>query len=363
MSDLLLRLKKSSKIDRTNILSKSDFFKPTKPLPTPIYGLNVAMGASLKGGVTPGLVVWAGPSKHFKTSYVLLCLKAYLDSDPTAIGMWYDSEFGSPQSYFEAFGIDTNRVLHIPITNIEDLKFDLVNQLNEIKRGDKVMICVDSVGNLASKKEVEDAINEKAVADMTRAKQLKSLFRMVTPILTLKDLPLHVVNHTYQTQEMYSKTVVSGGTGIYYSANSIFIIGRQQEKDDNGLSGFNFVVNIEKSRSVREKKKISITVHYGKGINRWSGLLDIALESGHVIKPKNGWYAKVNKETGEVDTKNYREAHTNSKEFWMPIIEDPSFEAWINSNYGISQSEMVVSDDEIDVAVSEGDDLGTFLND
>lgn len=166
---------------------------------------------------------------------------------------------------------------------------------------------------------------------------------------------------SHNTQEMYSKTVVSGGTGIYYSANSIFIIGRQQEKDDNGLSGFNFVVNIEKSRGVREKKKISITVHYGKGINRWSGLLDIAMESGHVIKPKNGWYAKVNKETGEVDTKNYREAQTNCKEFWMPIIEDPSFEEWINANYGISQSEMVVSDEDIDVAVSDGDELDLDL--
>lgn len=211
MSDLLLRLKKSSKLEKTDILSKSDFFKPTEQIPTAIPALNIALGASLKGGITPGLIVWAGPSKHFKTSYQLLVLRAYLDKYPEAIGIWYDSEFGSPQSYFESFGIDTNRILHCPITNIEELKFDLVHQLNEIKRGDKVMICVDSVGNLASKKEVEDAINEKAVADMTRAKQLKSLFRMVTPVLTMKDITMSVVNHTYQTQEMYSKTVVSGG--------------------------------------------------------------------------------------------------------------------------------------------------------
>jgi preprotein translocase subunit YajC len=214
MSELLQRLKKSSKIDRTDILSKSDFFKVIDPVPTAVPALNIALGASLKGGVTPGLIIWAGPSKHFKTSYQLLYLKAYLDKYPEAIGMWYDSEFGSPQAYFESFGIDPNRVLHIPITNIEELKFDLVNQLNEIKRGDKVMICVDSVGNLASKKEVEDAMNEKAVADMTRAKQLKSLFRMITPVLTMKDLPMSVVNHTYMTQEMYSKTIVSGGCVI-----------------------------------------------------------------------------------------------------------------------------------------------------
>lgn len=356
MSELLNRLKKSSKLDRTNILSKSDFFKPSVPIPTPIPALNIALGASLKGGVTPGLVIWAGPSKHFKTSYMLLALKCFLDSHPEAIGLWYDSEFGSPQSYFEAFGIDTTRVLHVPITNIEELKFDLVSQLGEMKRGDRIMICVDSVGNLASKKELEDAINEKAVADMTRAKQLKSLFRMVTPILAIKDLPMHVVNHTYQTQEMYSKTVVSGGTGIYYSANSIFIIGRQQEKDDDGLSGFNFVVNIEKSRKVREKKKISITVHYGKGIDKWSGLLDIALESGHVIKPKNGWYARVNKETGEIEAKSWREKNTHSKEFWQQILDDPSFEKWIQENYGISESDMIVSDEAIEMAVAESFD-------
>ena len=216
MSDLLLRLKKSSKLEKTDILSKSDFFRPAEQIPTAIPALNIALGASLKGGVTPGLIIWAGPSKHFKTSYQLLVLRAYLDKYPEAIGVWYDSEFGSPQSYFESFGIDTNRILHCPITNIEELKFDLVHQLNEIKRSDKVMICVDSVGNLASKKEVEDAINEKAVADMTRAKQLKSLFRMVTPVLTMKDIPMSVVNHTYQcgTEDMMVSTPDRGAVSL-----------------------------------------------------------------------------------------------------------------------------------------------------
>lgn len=209
--DLLSKLKKNTKLDRVSVLSESDFFNKSKPIPTPIYILNIAMGASLKGGIEPGLSIWAGPSKHFKTSYLLTSLKAFLDSDPNAIGIFFDSEFGSPPSYFAAFGIDPNRILHVPVTNVEELKFEIMNQLEQISKGDKVMICVDSVGNLASKKEVEDAINEKSVADMTRAKQFKSLFRMVTPVLALKELPMHVVAHTYDTMEMYSKKVVSGG--------------------------------------------------------------------------------------------------------------------------------------------------------
>lgn len=95
--------------------------------------------------------------------------------------------------------------------NIEEFKIDCIKQLEAIEDGDKVLILIDSVGNLASKKEIEDALNEKSVADMTRAKQLKSCFRMFTPYLTLKKVPMIAINHTYQTQETYSKTIVSGG--------------------------------------------------------------------------------------------------------------------------------------------------------
>lgn len=354
--DLLSKLKKNTKLDRVSILSESDFFNKSKPIPTPIYILNIAMGASLKGGIEPGLSIWAGPSKHFKTSYLLTSLKAFLDSDPNAIGIFFDSEFGSPPSYFAAFGIDPNRILHVPVTNVEELKFEIMNQLEQISKGDKVMICVDSVGNLASKKEVEDAINEKSVADMTRAKQFKSLFRMVTPVLALKELPMHVVAHTYDTMEMYSKKVVSGGTGQYYSANNIYIIGRQQEKDGTEIAGYNFVINIEKSRTVKEKKKFVVSVLYDKGIDKYSGLLDLALASGHVIKPKMGWYARVNKETGEIiDTTNLREKATHTKEFWDPILNDPTFEEWIQNEFKVSATEMLVSDEDIEDALEEMD--------
>jgi hypothetical protein len=134
-----------------------------------------------------------------------------LDKYPESVLLFYDSEFGSPQSYFQSFGIDLERVFHTPITDIEQLKFDLMQQINNIERGDKVIVLIDSIGNLASKKEVDDALEGKSAADMTRAKQVKSLFRMVTPHLTLKDIPMVVINHTYKTMELYAKDVVGGG--------------------------------------------------------------------------------------------------------------------------------------------------------
>ncbi len=226
MSALLEKLKKNSTIKETNILADSIIFAKKDMVPTKIPVINVALSGRLDGGLTPGLTMWAGPSKHFKTAFSLLMAKSYMDKYKDAALLFYDSEFGTPQSYFESFGIDQSRVMHTPITDIEQLKFDIMQQMSELKRGDKVIILIDSIGNLASKKEVEDALEGKSAADMTRAKQLKSLFRMVTPHLTMKDIPMVVVNHTYMEIGMFPKAIVGGGTGSYYSADNIYTYGQ-----------------------------------------------------------------------------------------------------------------------------------------
>ena len=271
------KLKKNSKSDYTSILADSKFFNEKDMVATEVPMMNVALSGSMDGGVAPGLTVLAGPSKHFKTSFALIMASAYLKRYDDAVLLFYDSEFGSPQSYFQNFDIDTNRVLHSPITNVEELKFDIISQLEGLDRGDKVVIVIDSIGNLASKKELEDAINEKSVADMSRAKALKGLFRMITPYLNMKDIPLLAVNHTYKEIGLFPKDVVSGGTGIYYSADNIWILGRQQDKQGTEIKGYHFVINVEKSRYVREKSKIPISVSWDGGVQRWSGILDICL--------------------------------------------------------------------------------------
>lgn len=334
---LLEKLKKNSTIKDTAVLSVSKFFNKKDMIQTPVPILNVALSGSLTGGLTPGLTVFAGPSKHFKTAFALMLAKSYLDKYEDAVVLFYDSEFGSPQSYFVSFGIDPERVIHTPITDIEQLKHDSMAQLTDINRGDHVIIIVDSVGNLASKKEVEDAIEGKSVADMSRAKQMKSLFRMITPHLTIKDIPMVVVNHTYKEIGLYPKDVVSGGTGVYYSADNIYIIGRQQEKDGTELTGYNFIINVEKSRYVREKSKLAVEVSFEGGISKWSGLLDIALESGHVTKPSNGWYARAGED------KKYRLTDTNNKEFWIPILTNKEFNDFVENKYKVS-SNSIMSD-------------------
>ena len=119
---LLEKLQKTSKVKGVSILSESKLFDEKEFVSTPVGMINVALSGSLDGGLSSGLTVLAGPSKHFKTSFALLMASAYLKKHKDAVLLFYDSEFGSPQSYFESFDIDTSRVLHTPVTNIEELK-------------------------------------------------------------------------------------------------------------------------------------------------------------------------------------------------------------------------------------------------
>lgn len=140
--------------------------------------------------------------------------------------------------------------------------------------------------------------------------------------------------------------VVTHNTGSYYSADNIFILGRQQEKEGTEVVGYNFIINVEKSRYVKEKSKIPVSVSFDGGISRWSGLLDIALESGHVTKPSNGWYSKVDIETGEVEDKKYREKDTDTKEFWMSIITSKTFQKFVEDKYSIANGAIMQDGEE-----------------
>jgi len=338
------KLKKNSKLKHTEILSESKFFNELPATPTPVPMVNVALSGDPDGGLTPGLTVLAGPSKHFKTSFALLMAAAYLDKHDDAVMLFYDSEFGSPQSYFKQFGVDPSRVLHTPITNVEELKFDLIGQLEAMDRADNVIVVIDSIGNVASKKEMEDTMNEKSVADMSRAKALKGLFRMATPYLAMKNISLIAVNHTYQEIGLFPKAIVSGGTGIYYSADNIWIIGRQQDKVGTEIKGYHFVINVEKSRFVKEKSKIPISVSWEGGVQKWSGLLDVALAGNFVAKPSNGWYCRVDMETGELMEPKVRQKETLEESFWKPIFADGQFKEFLKKQYQIGHESLVPMD-------------------
>lgn len=354
MSDLKARLLKGSTIKSTAVLSKSEMFNKKDVVRTRIPALNIALSGEIDGGMSSGLTVLAGPSKHFKSNMGLTMVAAYMRKYQDAVCMFYDSEGGCTPAYLKSMGVDPDRVIHTPILDVGQLKIDMAKQLELINRGDKVIFFVDSIGNLASRKELEDALSEKSTQDMSRARDIKSLFRIVTPYFQHKDIPGVIIAHTYQTLELYSKTVVAGGGGVTFASDSVFTIGRRQIKEGTEIVGYEFVLTADKSRFIKERSQIPITVTFDGGISPFSGLIDIAMGLGFVVKPSNGWYSRamVAADTGEMVTeeRKFRLAQTNSVEFWGDLLKHEPFREAIKTRYKLGE---VVNDAAVTDAVED----------
>lgn len=334
LRDKLLR---NTTLEDVAILSQSEVFHKRELITTPVPMINVALSGLLDGGLLAGLLMLAGQSKHFKTGFGLLLVSSFLKKYSDGVVLFYDSEFGTNETYFSTFGINIDNIVHSPITNAESFRSDIAAQIEKVERGEPLMIFVDSIGSLASLKEVEDALAGKDKADFTRAKTFKSIFRIVGPHLTLKNIPMVVVNHTYKEIGPYPRDIISGGTGAEYGANDIWIIGRQQDKEkDKELQGYNFIINVEKSRTVKEKSKIAINVTFEQGINKYSGLWDNALEGGFITSPSTGFYSvkgsDVKVRRGQIDT---------DDTFWEDMIRNKDFIQFIESKYTLGSTPII----------------------
>lgn len=335
MNPLISKIIKNSGVSLANVYADSEFINSTEEFaPTEIPMLNVALSGKWDGGVSSGITILAGPSKMGKTFIGLIFVKAYLDKYPDSVCLFVDTEFGAGKAYFERLHIDTNRVVHMPIKNVEEAKFALANVYDKMERGEKVITFFDSLGNLASKKEMDDAIDGKSVQDMSRAKQIKSLFRILTPYINLLGIPFIAINHTYMTTDFFPTQVMGGGTGTIYSANTVLFLSKSKDKDGTTVTGFDFKLKAEKSRFIREGATFSMNVSFEEGIDKYSDLFDFALEHGFITSPSKGFYQKADK---YFDLGKYRRsAFERNDEIWHDIVNDPEFRTAYENAYSIA---------------------------
>lgn len=299
----------------------------------------------------PGVVQIIGESRSFKTNFALLCVKAYLDHDPEAVCVFIDTEKGASK-YFKPFGIDENRVVYNFCENLEEMKFITTKMIKEIKLGEKVIFFIDSVSQVPSIKEVENAVNDHSAADMTRAREMNSFFRIITPMINNRNLSLIAINSFYESiVNQYAEPTIKGGKQSFLSSDIIFFVTRSQDKVDGELKGYNFNYNIMKSRYVREKSKFQLHVTWDGGIDKWSGLLDIARSGGFVDMPTSGWYTRTNI-CGFNDDKKYRKSEMNCEEFWLPILKSNNFKEYVKKTYMLETGQMI-QEPEIDLETGE----------
>ena len=246
------------------------------------YIFNALVSGSIYGGV-PGnkITAIAGESSTGKTFFCLGIVQHFLDSNPDAGVIYFESESAISKQMIEDRGIDSTRMMIVPVTTVQEFRYQSIKIIDKylgLKEKKPMMFVLDSLGMLSTTKEVEDTSEGKETRDMTRAQVLKAAFRVLTLKLGRAGVPLVVTNHTYETMGLFSSKEMGGGSGLKYAASSIVYLSKKKDKDGSEVVGNIIHCKNHKSRLTVENKMVDVRLSYSKGLDRHYGLLDLALK-------------------------------------------------------------------------------------
>ena len=275
--------------------------------------LNGLLSGSIYGGLPSNkITALAGESATGKTYFLMGIVKSFLDKDPHAGVIYFESESAITKSMVVDRGIDSKRMVVFPVTTVQEFRTQALKVLdgylaqNEADRS-PLFLCLDSLGMLSTTKEVEDTADGKETRDMTRAQVLKAAFRVLTLKLARAKVPLVVTNHTYDVVgSMFPTKEMGGGSGLKYAASSIIYLSKRKEKDGTEVIGNIIHCKNHKSRLTKENKMVDVRLTYDKGLDRYYGLLELA-EKYEIFK--------------KVSTR--FELPDGSKQFGKTILNDP----------------------------------------
>lgn len=251
------------------------------------YVFNALLSGSLNGGLPSNkITALAGESATGKTFFLMGIVKNFLDANPDAGVIYFESESAITSSMIEERGIDPNRMVMIPVTTVQEFRTQAIKVLDSYLAQDEadrkpLFLCLDSLGMLSTTKEVEDTAEGKETRDMTRAQVLKAAFRVLTLKLGRAKVPMVVTNHTYDVVgSMFPTKEMGGGSGLKYAASSIIYLSKKKEKDGTEVVGNIIHCKNHKSRLTVENKMVDVRLSYSGGLDRHYGLLDLALKHG-----------------------------------------------------------------------------------
>ena len=247
--------------------------------------LNGLLSGSLKGGLpSTKVTALAGESATGKTYFLMGIVKNFLDSNPEAGVVYFESESAITKQMVVDRGIDSKRMVIMPVTTVQEFRTQALKVLDTYLLQDEserkpLFLCLDSLGMLSTTKEVEDTADGKETRDMTRAQVLKAAFRVLTLKLGRAKVPMVVTNHTYDVVgSMFPQKEMGGGSGLKYAASSIIYLSKKKEKDGAEVIGNIIHCKNHKSRLTVENKMVDVRLTYDKGLDRYYGLLDLALK-------------------------------------------------------------------------------------
>jgi len=248
------------------------------------YIFNALLSGSIYGGLPNNkITAIAGESATGKTFFVMGMVKSFLDANPEAGCLYFESESAITQQMVVDRGIDPKRMVIIPVTTVQEFRTQAIKVLDGYLAKDEsdrkpMMMCLDSLGMLSTTKEVEDTSEGKETRDMTRAQVLKAAFRVLTLKLGRAKVPMVVTNHTYDSMGLFSTKEMGGGSGLKYAASSIIFLSKKKEKDGTEVIGNIVHCKNHKSRLTMENKMVDVRLTYDKGLDKYYGLLELAIK-------------------------------------------------------------------------------------
>jgi RecA/RadA recombinase len=282
---------------------------------------NGLVSGSIFGGVCSNkITAIAGESSTGKTFFALAVAKNFLDTNPDAYVLYFDTESSITRALLESRNIDTKRFVVINVVTIEEFRTKALKAIDKylqmpIDERKPCMFVLDSLGMLSTEKEIRDALDDKQVRDMTKSQLVKGAFRMLTLKLGQANVPLIVTNHTYDVIGAYVPTKeMGGGSGLKYAASTIIYLGKKKEKDGKEVIGNIVRAKTHKSRLSKENKQVEIRLYYDeRGLDRYYGLLELG-EIGGLWKNVAGRYEIAGKKV-------YAKAiYKNPEEYFTPEV-------------------------------------------
>jgi|TARA_B100000427_G_scaffold94786_1_gene78109 RecA/RadA recombinase len=257
---------------------------------------NALVSGSIYGGVPSNkITAIAGESSTGKTFFCLGIVQHFLDSNPDAGVIYFESESAISKQMIEDRGIASDRMLIVPVATIEQFRTQACRILDnyveqpEDKR-QPLMFVLDSLGMLSTEKEIADVAADKQVRDMTKSQLIKGAFRVLTLKLGKANVPMLVTNHTYDVIGSYVPTKeMGGGSGLKYASSTIIYLSKKKEKDGSEVVGNIIKCKAQKSRLTKENSQIETRLYYDKGLDRYYGLLELG-ERGGLWKNVAGRY-------------------------------------------------------------------------
>jgi RecA/RadA recombinase len=250
------------------------------------YAMNALLSGSIYGGLPQNKVTaFAGEPSVGKTFYALNVVKQFLEDNPDGFVFYFESESAISRQFITDRGIDAKRVAIVPVATVQEFRTQAVKILDKYLEGKEkppMIFVLDSLGNLSTDKEMQDIADGKDTRDMTRAQLVRGAFRVLTLKLGKAKVPLIVTNHVYDVVGSYvPMKKMGGGSGLEYAASTIIFLSKKKDKEKDGtVSGAIITALLKKSRMTIENKKVETRLNYANGLDKYYGLLDLAIKFG-----------------------------------------------------------------------------------